>query len=83
MGCEYLLVTKCSEIDSCRFGGSGTTANTLVYVLWACLERPDIVQKLQKELRQHWQNPRIIPDYKVREDQFSYINAWLIDVIDV
>jgi len=54
-----------------------------VYVLWACLERPDIVQKLQKELRQHWQNPRIIPDYKVREDQFSYINTWLIDVIDV
>ncbi|KEF58607.1 uncharacterized protein A1O9_06533 [Exophiala aquamarina CBS 119918] len=46
------------------FGGSGTTANTLVYLLWACLRRPDVVQKLHEELRQHYHTPCIVPDYK-------------------
>ena len=49
-----------------RFGGSGTTANTFVYILWACLQRPDVVEKLKAELRESFPNPRIVPDYRVR-----------------
>lgn len=46
------------------FGGSGTTANTFVYVLWACLQSPDIVHKLKAELTQAFPNPNTVPDYK-------------------
>lgn len=46
------------------FGGSGTTANTFVYLLWACLQRSDIVQKLQTELKKSFSDPSIVPDYK-------------------
>lgn len=35
------------------FGGSGTTANTFVFLLWACLQRPDIVKKLKAELKEN------------------------------
>ncbi|KAK0638431.1 Cytochrome P450 monooxygenase FUS8 [Lasiodiplodia hormozganensis] len=33
------------------FGGSGTTANTFVYVLWAVLRRPEVAGKLRRELK--------------------------------
>jgi len=33
------------------FGGSGTTANTFIYLLWAIRSRPDIVEKLHDELK--------------------------------
>lgn len=32
------------------FGGSGTTANTLTYLLWATLRQPELVKKLRAEL---------------------------------
>lgn len=46
------------------FGGSGTTANTLLYVLWACLRRPEIQDRLQDELKRYFPLPGVIPDYK-------------------
>lgn len=46
------------------FGGSGTTANTFVYVLWACLRRPEIVQNLRTELTQAFTNKVTVPDYR-------------------
>lgn len=33
------------------FGGSGTTANTLAYMLWATLQQPELVKELRKELQ--------------------------------
>lgn len=33
------------------FGGSGTTANTFVYLLWASLRQPEMVRRLRKELQ--------------------------------
>lgn len=47
------------------FGGSGTTANTFVYVLWACLQREEVVGKLQSELRGVFQDRKVVPDYNV------------------
>ncbi|ETN45556.1 uncharacterized protein HMPREF1541_09388 [Cyphellophora europaea CBS 101466] len=46
------------------FGGSGTTANTFVYVVWACLQRPDVVEKLKVELNSHFGDRSQVPDYK-------------------
>jgi cytochrome P450 len=45
------------------FGGSGTTANTFVYLLWACLHRRDVVSTLQAELREHCATKQV-PDYQ-------------------
>ncbi|PYI02316.1 cytochrome P450, partial [Aspergillus sclerotiicarbonarius CBS 121057] len=46
------------------FAGSGTTANTFTFLLWACLRRPDIVARLKAELREAFPDPSIIPDYR-------------------
>jgi benzoate 4-monooxygenase len=47
------------------FGGSGTTANTLVYMLWATLQQPEIVKRLTAELRDAFPDPTTIPDAAV------------------
>ncbi|KAF5571328.1 benzoate 4-monooxygenase [Fusarium pseudoanthophilum] len=46
------------------FGGSGTTANTFVYILWACLKQPRVVAKLRSELLQVFPEPLLVPDYQ-------------------
>ena len=34
------------------FGGSGTTANTFAYLLWATLRQPGLVRRLRQELKE-------------------------------
>ena len=34
------------------FGGSGTTANSFAYLLWATLRQPVIVKRLKEELKE-------------------------------
>lgn len=51
------------ECMSGMFGGSGTTANTFVYVLWACLQRPSIVKRIQEELEEHFTDRTLVPNY--------------------
>ncbi|KAF5672609.1 cytochrome P450 monooxygenase [Fusarium circinatum] len=46
------------------FGGSGTTANTFIYTLWACLRQPKVVTKLRSELLQAFQDTTSVPDYQ-------------------
>ncbi|KAI8660037.1 hypothetical protein NCS56_01222300 [Fusarium sp. Ph1] len=46
------------------FGGSGTTANTFVYILWACLSKPEVAAKLRAELKEKFPEPNVVPDYK-------------------
>lgn len=53
------------------FGGSGTTANTFVYVLWACLRRKDIVAKLRSELLDACPDTNTVPDYNVSYNSVS------------
>lgn len=62
------------------FGGSGTTANTLVYVLWACLQRPDIVAKLYAELQEHFPDPTVVPDYKTCSN-LPYLQATINETL--
>ncbi|KAH7142955.1 benzoate 4-monooxygenase [Dactylonectria estremocensis] len=46
------------------FGGSGTTANTFVYILWACMRKPEVAAKLRAELKEKFPEPGVVPDYK-------------------
>ena len=47
------------------FGGSGTTANTLAYMLWATLQQPEIAKRLKAELREAFPDRSKIPDAAV------------------
>ncbi|KAH8897412.1 cytochrome P450 [Thozetella sp. PMI_491] len=46
------------------FGGSGTTANTFVYILWGCLQKPEVKKRLQEELREVFPDRNAVPDYR-------------------
>lgn len=48
-----------------RFAGSGTTANTFTFLLWACLRKPDVVARLKAELKEAFPDPSIVPDHRV------------------
>ncbi|GAT24003.1 benzoate 4-monooxygenase [Aspergillus luchuensis] len=47
-----------------RFAGSGTTANTFTFLLWACLRKPDVVARLKAELKEAFPDPSIVPDHR-------------------
>lgn len=47
------------------FGGSGTTANTFVYVLWACLQRETVTARLRSELHAAFPVRNTVPDFHV------------------
>ncbi|KAL7653030.1 cytochrome P450 [Aspergillus phoenicis ATCC 13157] len=46
------------------FAGSGTTANTFAFLLWACLRKPAVVARLKAELREAFPDPSIVPDHR-------------------
>ena len=49
------------------FGGSGTTATTLVYLLWATLRQPHLVKRLRQELQDAFPNGKNeVPEAAVR-----------------
>ncbi|KAM0541676.1 hypothetical protein ACHAPJ_013152 [Fusarium lateritium] len=54
------------------FGGSGTTANTFIYILWACLRQPQVVAKLRSELLQTFADPDAVPDYQTTVGTQNY-----------
>ncbi|KAK7224843.1 hypothetical protein V2G26_012846 [Clonostachys chloroleuca] len=47
------------------FGGSGTTATTFIYILWGCLQKPEVTRRLQEELRAAFPDRDAVPDYRV------------------
>lgn len=63
-----------------RFGASGTTANTFIYILWGCLRKPEVVGKLKDELRTAFPDRTAIPDYLVRKLARSISDNVLIDM---
>ncbi|KAJ3539944.1 hypothetical protein NM208_g5277 [Fusarium decemcellulare] len=46
------------------FGGSGTTANTFVYILWGCLRKPEVAKALREELVAAFPDRDTIPDHR-------------------
>ncbi|KAJ3541648.1 hypothetical protein NM208_g4516 [Fusarium decemcellulare] len=52
------------ECMSGMFGGTGTTANTFVFLLWATLRHPEAVKKLKEELASAVPNAGGVPDYQ-------------------
>ena len=61
--CRFVLA-ECHtiRIKKFRFGGSGTTATTFIYLLWAVLPRRDIVERLEEELQSAFPDAQVIPD---------------------
>ena len=47
------------------FGGSGTTANTFLFLVWAVSEDPHIQSKLRQELVDGFPKAQDVPDYTV------------------
>lgn len=43
------------------FGGSGTTANTFIYILWAVLRRPAVQSRLRAELLEAFPDGQAVP----------------------
>lgn len=54
-----------TDLKAYRFGGSGTTANTFVYLVWATAQQPDIIRRLQEELDKCFPDTSTISDYLV------------------
>ncbi|KAH9213498.1 cytochrome P450 [Leptodontidium sp. 2 PMI_412] len=52
------------ECMSGMFGGTGTTANTFVFLLWATLQNPAVVKQLKHELKSALPDIKSIPDYQ-------------------
>lgn len=46
-------------------GGSGTTAATFVYVLWACLRNKEVASKLRSELQDTFPDSKDVPQFSV------------------
>ncbi|KAH6961754.1 cytochrome P450 [Ilyonectria sp. MPI-CAGE-AT-0026] len=53
------------ECMSGMFGGTGTTANTFIFLLWATLRHREVVSKLKSELKSAFPSTRSVPDYQV------------------
>ncbi|KAH6983962.1 cytochrome P450, partial [Ilyonectria destructans] len=52
------------ECMSGMFGGTGTTANTFIFLLWATLQHREVVSKLKSELKSAFPSTRSVPDYQ-------------------
>jgi benzoate 4-monooxygenase len=61
----FSFLAQCLQSDKSRFGGSGTTANTFVFLLWGTLRHPDVVRNLKEELRNAFPDPDAIPSAMV------------------
>ncbi|KAK6386994.1 hypothetical protein LTS17_000259 [Exophiala oligosperma] len=56
------------------FAGSGTTANTFVYICYAVARDQEVQKKLRKELQEAMPDPSIIPDYTM-VSKLPYLTA--------
>ncbi|KAL6702809.1 hypothetical protein ACN47E_000895 [Coniothyrium glycines] len=52
------------ECMSGMFGGTGTTANTFVFLLWATLRHKEVASKLKAELKSAFPDPKAMPDHQ-------------------
>lgn len=68
------------EILSFFFAGSGTTANTTIFLIWAVLKNPQIRQDLCDEIRGALSNPTDIPEI-VQINQRPYTNAVIMEAL--
>ncbi|KAH6984057.1 cytochrome P450, partial [Ilyonectria destructans] len=62
------------ECMSGMFGGTGTTANTFIFLLWATLRHREVVSKLKSELKSAFPSTRSVPDYQTCS-QLPYLQA--------
>ncbi|KAL6788033.1 benzoate 4-monooxygenase [Trichoderma afarasin] len=74
---DSILAEECM---SGMFGGSGTTANTFVYLVWATAQQPDIIRRLQEELDKCFPDTSTISDY-LTCNKLPYLNAVIYETM--
>lgn len=68
------------EVLSFFFAGSGTTANTLIFLVWAVLKDPGVHGKLVSELRDAFPNPSQQPNIEALQN-LPYLNATIMEAL--
>ena len=54
-------------------GGGGTSGTTLLYMLYEMGKRPEMQRRLEKEIREAFPDPSIMPDYKTANKLVSSV----------
>ncbi|KAF2095477.1 cytochrome P450 [Rhizodiscina lignyota] len=62
------------------FGGTGTTGNTFVYLLWGVLQQPSVTKKLREELQQVSEGRDETPSYTALA-QLPFLQACLNETL--
>ncbi|KAH8654787.1 cytochrome P450 [Ilyonectria robusta] len=70
------------ECMSGMFGGTGTTANTFLFLLWATLNQEEVVSKLKSELKSAFPTPKSVPDYQTCS-RLPYLQAVINETLRV
>lgn len=73
-------VEVAEELLAIMFAGSGTSANTIVFLIWSVVRDRGIHKKLKTELQQLIPNPREVPDITAA-NKFPYTNAVIMEAL--
>ncbi len=68
------------EILSFFFAGSGTTANTTIFLIWSVLKDPRIHQTLIAELRKAFPDPGQMPEV-AKVNDLPYTNSVIMETL--
>lgn len=68
------------ECMGAMFGGTGTTANTFIYLLWATLQIPEVVRSLQQELRMKFPDRETVPNF-LACSKLPYVQAVISETL--
>ncbi|PVH93274.1 benzoate 4-monooxygenase [Periconia macrospinosa] len=68
------------ECMGAMFGGTGTTANSFIYLLWATLQIPEVVKSLQQELRMKFPDRKTVPDF-LACSKLPYVQAVISETL--
>ncbi|KIW47650.1 uncharacterized protein PV06_00324 [Exophiala oligosperma] len=73
-------VEVAEELLAIMFAGSGTSANTIVFLIWSVVRDKDIYNKLKAELRGVAPDPKDVPDITAA-NKFPYTNAVIMEAL--
>ena len=80
LGCPLSDLQIVEEVLSFFFAGSGTTANTLIFLIWAVLKDARVHEKLVSELKEAFPSPSQNPDIETLQN-LTYLNAVIMETL--
>ncbi|KIW31319.1 uncharacterized protein PV07_02976 [Cladophialophora immunda] len=73
-------VEVAEELLAIMIAGSGTSANTIVFLIWAVVRHPGVYKKLKAEVYERIPHPRDVPDITAA-NKFPYTNAVIMEAL--